>query len=157
MSIAAQNVIIELPLDPQVIDELGPDFEAAAARAVVTTRKRLQVEGKPLIPKDTGNLRRSFRVVPRGKWRLELQWKAKYAAGVDLGVPRHTIRPKDPTGFLVFPGTNAFAGQTIYAKKVNHPGQAGQFYKLNVQALGLRILREEIQKEFSKLRLALNV
>lgn len=156
MSIAAQNVIIELPLDPQVIDELGPQFEAAAARAVVTTRKRLQVEGKPLIPKDTGNLRRSFRVVPRGKWRLELQWKAKYAAGVDIGVPRHTIRAR-AAPYLVFPGTNAFAGQVIRVKKVNHPGQAGQFYKLNVQALGLRILREEIQKEFSKLRLALNV
>ena len=157
MSIAAQSVIIELPLDQQAIDAFGPEFEDAAARAVATTRKRLQVEGKQLIPKDTGNLRRSFRVVPRGKWRLELKWTAAYAAGVDIGVPRHIIRPRDPDGFLVFPGTNAFAGQTIYTKKVDHPGQAGQFYKLDVQMLGIRILREEMQKEFSKLRLALNV
>ena len=157
MSIAAQNVFVELPLDPVAIAAFGPQFEDAAARAVVTTRKRLQIEGKPLIPKDTGNLRRSFRVVPRGKWRLELKWNAEYAAGVDIGVPRHEIRPRDPTGFLVFPGTNAFSGQTIYAKKVDHPGQAGQFYKLQVQALGLQILAQEIQKEFTKLRVELNV
>ena len=157
MSIAAQSVIIDVPLDPVAIAELGPEFEDAAARAVSTTRRRLQVEGRPLIPKDTGNLRRSFRVVPRGRFRLELRWGAKYAAGVDIGVPRHEIRPRDPAGYLRFPGTNAFAGKTIYAKKVDHPGQAGQFYQLDVQALGIRILREELQKEFNKLRLSLNV
>lgn len=145
------KITISAPFDQDVIAALGPGFVAAAKEATAKAAARSRRELPKLMPKKTGELRRRFYVAGR-PGGLEFVWTAPYAAIVDLGAPRHDIRPTDPSGFLKFPGTNAFAGQTIYTKFVDHPGQVGQFYRLPVGARGLQILNEELTKAFKKVQ-----
>lgn len=146
------KIQIQVPFDPATVTGLGPDYEKAARDAMAAAARRIRVETKPLMPKDTGDLQRRFYVGYRAGV-MELVWTVPYAPYVDLGAGPHTIRPRDPSGFLKFPGTNAFAGMTIYTKKVNHPGQIGQFYRFPVGALSLKIMNEELQKAFARVRL----
>ena len=103
------------------------------------------------MPKDSGELQRRFYVAPRSGG-MELVWKAPYASIADLGAAPHEIRPSDPTGYLKFPGTKSFSGRTIYTRLVNHPGYAGRVYRFDVGALALKIMNEELKKEFEKIR-----
>lgn len=148
------KVTIQIPFSPEVVAALGPEFVKAAKRARDKAATRSRRELKELMPKDTGELRRRFYVASR-PGGLELVWTAPYAELVDLGAPRHAITPKDPGGFLKFPGTNAFAGQTIYTKFVDHPGQVGQFYRLPVSARALQILNEELTEAFREVRVGM--
>lgn len=145
------KVTVQVPVSPEVVAALGPEFVKAAKRARASAAARSRRELKELMPKDTGELRRRFYVASR-PGGLELIWRAPYAELVDLGAPRHVITPRDPGGYLKFPGTNVFTGRTIYTKFVDHPGQVGQFYRLPVIARALQILNEELSKAFQEVR-----
>ena len=149
---AGTTIFIDAPFDPATLEALGPEFVAAYNRAMASAAVRVRVEAKVLMPKDSGELRRRFYVAPRATG-IEMVWKAPYASIADLGAAPHQIRPGDPSGYLKFPGTKSFAGRTIYSKLVNHPGYAGRFYRFEVGALALRIMNEELKKEFEKIRI----
>ena len=148
------KVVLQVPYDRATVQALGPDYEAAANRAMSRAATRIRVETKELMPEDTCELKRRFYVAWHEGRGMTLLWAVKYAPYVDLGAAPHDIRPSDPAGFLKFPGTNAFAGKTIYTKLVKHPGQLGQFYRLPVGALALRIMNEELQRAFKETRAA---
>lgn len=49
-----------------------------------------------------------------------------YAASVEGGAVRHTIRPRSPGGYLHFYWRKI--GKTVTLRSVNHPGQVGKAY-----------------------------
>lgn len=60
-------------------------------------------------------------------FRVEVAYTASYAEVTDQGSDSGDTYPIDPVNaeFLVFEGTNEFAGQIIFTKHVNHPPQQG--------------------------------
>jgi hypothetical protein len=79
---------------------------------------------KPHIPELTGKTRRSVRI------KNATQRKATVAAWftayfIDAGPKAHAIRPKRGGG-LVFKGRG---GQTIFTKRVSHPGYRGRPFR----------------------------
>jgi hypothetical protein len=75
-------------------------------------------EARDASPVRTGTLARSFRGRPSASGAsLYAVWYAKL---VDAGARAHTITPRGPS--LVFDGRG---GNTIFAKRVRHPGMRG--------------------------------
>lgn len=73
------------------------------------------------IPVDEGFMRNNTRVRRRSPLSWTIFSAAQYASFTDTGSRPHVITPKSPGGVLVFQS----GGQTIFAKKVNHPGTSG--------------------------------
>jgi len=90
-------------------------------RAELAT-KRMTNDLKLAAPVDTGDLRRKTgaEVVSTTKNRITATAviDVDYAVFVTQGTRFHTIRPKRAGGVLVF----KVGGVTVFAKKVNHPG-----------------------------------
>lgn len=109
----------------------GPELKARlkALRLAFKPIGRTWADGtvdaaKPHIPELTGKTRRSVRV------KNATQRKATVSAAftayfIDKGPKAHVISPKHANG-LVFKGRG---GQTIFTKKVNHPGYRGRPFR----------------------------
>jgi len=84
---------------------------------------------KTTAPVVTGELKRKTGVEVTSQTIQRITAEARidteYAAFVTMGTRPHVIRPKSPTGVLVFP----WRGKTVFTRRVQHPGtQANPFY-----------------------------
>lgn len=91
----------------------SPNVRSGKLRLDIETRERTVVDGLQI---EVGN------------------WNTPYAAAQHEGAKAHVILPKTPGGRLVF----KIAGVTVFAKKVNHPGNPATHYLS-------RWLREAVQ------------
>lgn len=84
---------------------------------------------KATAPIVTGELRRKTGVEVTSQTQQRITAEARsdteYAQFVTMGTRPHVITPKRPGGVLVFPS----GGETVFTRKVNHPGtKANDFY-----------------------------
>lgn len=101
-------------------------------------------------PTDTGELRNSIEVV-QDQQGVRVRANAPYAAYVEFGTWSHnvlspksgtyTIRPKKPGGVLRFTGSD---GNTVFAKKVEHPGVKPQPFLGPANESMMNELRERV-------------
>jgi hypothetical protein len=88
--------------------------------------------GRPMVPVQTGRLRRSLRVTSASQKRARVG--GHYTAYfIDAGVKPHVIKKKGP-GTLVFKGRRG----TVFAKKVNHRGFRARPFRKRMAQEGLR-------------------
>ena len=88
--------------------------------------------GRPMVPVDTGRLRRSMRVTSVSSQRVRIG--GHYTAYfVDAGPKPHIIKAKKARG-LVFKGRNG----TVFARSVNHRGYRGRPFRKRMAEEGLR-------------------
>lgn len=140
---------VVLPFTQEAIDALGSRVRSAVDFANRKTAIRIQNEAKKLIPVRTGALRSSFRAQATQNG-VELEWRAPYAEVVDIGAPAHTMTAPTSGGKKVY--KFRIGGRTVFAKKVNHPGQKGQFYSVDVLQLTAQILGEELRIAMNRAR-----
>lgn len=101
-------------------------------------------------PFETGELRNSIEVVKDADG-VRIRANAPYAAYVEFGTWSHnviapqtgtyTIRPKKPGGVLRFTGSD---GNTVFAKKVEHPGVRPQPFLGPANALMMDELKDRV-------------
>ncbi len=77
---------------------------------------------KQKAPVRTGFLKNSI-VIRKGKSHVEVSPTASYAAYVEFGTKPHIIEPANAS-VLAF----EVGGQTVFAKRVQHPGFPGRFF-----------------------------
>lgn len=87
------------------------EFRAGQSVGVRTGKLRLDIKSKE-------------RYVVDGIMFEVGNWSTRYAAAHHEGAKPHVIVPRKPGGRLVF----KVAGKTVFAKKVNHPGNAPNPY-----------------------------
>ena len=140
---------VTLPFTQEAIDALGPRVRSAVDFAIRKTAIRVQNEAKGLMPIRTGVLRSSFRAQATQNG-VELEWRAPYAEVVDIGAPAHEMVAPTSGGKKAY--RFRIGGKTIFAKRINHPGQKGRFYSLSVLQLTAQILGEELRKAMNRAR-----
>jgi len=90
------------------------------------------VIAKPMVPVQTGRLRGSIR--RRNATQRQATVEAHYSANfVDAGTKRHTIVPKKAKGLYFTDG-----GQTVFAKRVDHPRTQARPFKARAEHEALR-------------------
>lgn len=131
---------INVVLDIEKRDNL-PDFlNQAIEQAIMNAASRIEQELAYLTPEFTGQLRATFRAVPTGTG-IQLRWGTSYAEYVDAGAPPHTIVPKTAKALVFYP-----AGEPVFAKRVEHPGQPPQNFTTITGQRALSILKDELSK-----------
>jgi hypothetical protein len=145
---AIMRLTITSVFDPRSKSNMSGRLQSAIDFALRKAAIRIPGEVRPLMPSRTNRLRLSFRAsaTPTG---INMEWQAPYAEYADLGAEPHVITPKGRQA-LKF----QVAGKTVFAKRVNHPGYAGRFYRLNVASRASQILNEELMISISKARAA---
>ena len=97
-----------------------------------TWAKETVKAGRPMVPVDTGRLRRSFKVKSVSGKRAVVG--GHYTAYfVDKGPKPHIIKPKKGRG-LVFEGRNG----RVFARSVHHRGYRGRPFRQRMAEEGLR-------------------
>lgn len=101
---------------------------------------RLMHELKKVAPSKTANLRRSIKVFPYGDGlRITMTHYGKY---VEFGTPPHIIKPSKKKALKFKTG-----GDTVFAKKVRHPGtRPNPFVRNTIMTKLPKIIREEIAR-----------
>lgn len=102
--------------------------------------------GRPMVPVDTGRLRRSMRILSASEKRARVG--AHYTAYfVDKGPKAHLIAPKRAKR-LVFEKQ----GRTIFARKVHHRGYRGRPFRKRMAEEGLRNtpMAQELIKQWNE-------
>ena len=90
------------------------------------------VLAKPMVPFQTGRLRGSIR--RKSATQRAATVEAHYSANfVDAGTKRHTIGPKKAKGLYFTDG-----GQTVFAKRVDHPRTQARPFKARAAHEALR-------------------
>jgi HK97 gp10 family phage protein len=115
------------------ITKLAAALKQASKESGITTREvliqasnHILAEMEARVPVKTGNLRTSLGIKVESD-RVIIgpnERQAPYGGYVEFGTKAHEIKPKSPTGVLVF----KINGQKVFAKKVNHPGTKAQPY-----------------------------
>jgi hypothetical protein len=108
--------------------------------------KETVAAGRPLVPVDTGRLRRSFKVKSVSGKRAVVG--AHYTAYfVDAGPKPHIIKPKKAKG-LVFQGRSG----TVFTRQVHHRGYRARPFRQRMAEEGLRKTpaAEELVKLWNK-------
>jgi hypothetical protein len=112
-------------------------LEAEIERALVTSTFIVEADVKALTPRKTGRLFSGWESSMRGTNVGVVANRVSYAGYVERGTAPHEIVAKgNALRFTV-------AGQTIFRKRVQHPGFAGRFMaKLGAEAAKPKILEE---------------
>jgi hypothetical protein len=132
---------VEVMVTPELASQgwLTRWIQNALDIALMRTLRQIGDVIKDFVPVRSGNLKNSLEVsiVNEG---IRLTWSAPYAEYVDKGASPHII---EPTGqALKFEA----GGQTVFAKRVSHPGFAG----LDFSSLAMFTLQNMLQEEFIK-------
>ena len=94
------------------------------------------------VPRRTGALSRSVRVLSFNRGRARLEITASYAAFVEKGTRPHVIEAR-PGGVLRWTGSD---GQIHFARRVKHPGSRPGNQLRDAVAANRRTLRPRIQR-----------
>jgi HK97 gp10 family phage protein len=115
------------------VTRLADALRQASKESGITTQQvliqaanHILAEMEARVPVKTGNLRTSLGIKVESD-RVTIgpnERQAPYGGYVEFGTKPHVIRPKNPSGVLVF----KINGQKVFAKKVNHPGTQAQPY-----------------------------
>jgi len=108
--------------------------------AIQSAASRIQNELTNLTPAQTGKLRSTFRAVPTPTG-IQLKWGTDYASYVDAGAPPHLILPQGAKALKFNVG-----GETVFSKRVSHPGQKPQNFATLIAQVAMEILKEEISR-----------
>lgn len=106
------------------------------------------VQRFPEFKPHTGNLQKktSYRVVRLASGRLlKLDNSAKYADAIDQGARPHTIVPRRAK-FLRFIGRD---GKTVFARRVNHPGNRAYKFMFFAYDAADRVFRHDIERRMA--------
>ena len=101
---------------------------------------------RPMVPEKTGRLRKSIRVKNNTQRRTTIS--AHYTASfVDAGSVAHPISPRRGT-FLAWQD----GGQTIFARKVNHPGVRARPFRARAahEALRRKPMADELTRQWNE-------
>jgi HK97 gp10 family phage protein len=106
--------------------QTADDSQITTQQVLVQSANQILAEMEALVPVDTGRLRTSLQIrVDTDRVIIGPNENiAPYGGYVEFGTKPHTIVPKKPGGVLVF----KMNGQTVYTKKVRHPGTKAQPY-----------------------------
>ena len=103
-----------------------------AKRRATEAAQQMTSDLKRTAPVDTAELQRKTGVEVTAATEQRITAVAsievEYAEFVTMGTRPHIIRPRRPDGVLVFQS----GGQTVFAKKVNHPGTTANPFFDNV-------------------------
>lgn len=87
-------------------------------------------EAKNKVPVDKGNLKRSIESKKKGKGEYEVGSDLPYAAAIEYGTKRRTIRAKTKKVLAAKGGSTKFKvnsrGYTVFGREVQHPGTRAQ-------------------------------
>jgi hypothetical protein len=106
----------------------GQQADATTYRVLVESANYILIEMQHRVPVKSRKLYNSLEIRADGS-RVIIGPNlmiAPYAPYVDQGTRPHEIKPKRPGGVLVF----KMNGQTVFAKKVHHPGTKAQPFVL---------------------------
>lgn len=119
-------------------------------RATLTLCRRIRSAQKVYAPRKTGALQRSIEIGGRGHWAGGLETSVGAnpqhgtgAIGVamwqELGTRPHSIRPRNPAGYMVFYWPKV--GHVVHFKHVNHPGNPATHWAMRGAATGMALWR----------------
>jgi hypothetical protein len=100
-------------------------------------------EMKVRAPVRTGRLRQSIRAIIRMR-SVEVSPHVPYRVYVEKGVRPHAVLPKRPGGVLAF---QTKEGETVFTRRIRHPGFPGRFFVRDTQMAvrpRLRLLLQDI-------------
>lgn len=129
---------INITLDINKVSALPQYFDISLQEAINTAAARIQNELSTLTPAETGRLRATFRAEPTPTG-IVLKWGTGYAEYVDAGVPPHLILPQTAEVLKFIAG-----GETVFSKRVSHPGQPPQNFTTLIAQIATEILKQEI-------------
>ena len=106
------------------LDQLRRELERKAAVTGRNTASDVESRLRRTSPTDTGNMRQRTRATAKTTRTgsiIDIIVDTDYAHILRSGQRPHVITPRNPGGVLAF----EVAGQTVFARRVNHPGAQG--------------------------------